>query len=127
MRVVTCADVFVTGIFWMSECAKASRYAFIFLYTSIFKEYFGQGKSVVSKVLSPRAASSCSLMCLSWAVSWPDALPVLEQADGKLRRKLIFFFFFKLLFHPCPHNTALAWPTEAEASFLQYMLLLGLG
>lgn len=91
----------VAGIFWMSECAKASQYAFIFLYISILKEYFGEGKSFASKVFSP---SPAGLMHLSWAVSWPDALPVLERAHGKQRRKLGFYFycFLNSFFPPAP-------------------------
>lgn len=93
----------------------------VFVYLYIQRIFWGREILCFQGVLPKMQPPPAGLMNLSWAVSCPNALPILKQADGKQRRKLrccgvFLVFFFNLLFHPCPHNTALAWPTEAEAS-----------
>lgn len=75
----------------MSECAKASQYAFIFLYTSIFRVFWGREILCFQSVLPKMQPPPAGLMHRSWAVSWPDALPVLEQAEEKA--DFLFYFF----------------------------------
>lgn len=116
----------------MSECAKASQYAFFFFNTSLFKVFWGRQILCFQVVLPYTLPPPTNLVYLSGAVSWPDALPDLKQAGGKQGSKQIFFiivlfFFLFTPFSPCPHNAALACSTGAEASSLQHVLCLGLG
>lgn len=104
----------VTGIFWMSECAKASQYAFFF-YTSVFKIFCGRQILCFQGVLPYTLPPPTNFNISVHGFSWPDALPDLKQAGGKQRRKPIFLFlllfflssFCLLPFHPAP--TMLHW------------------
>lgn len=77
---------------------KSISVCIYFLYTSVFKEWFGEGKSFASKLFSPGCSLFPQAQCICPGLC-PGTLPILEQAEAEEKTDFVLFWVFLFCFN----------------------------